>query len=731
VLSSAFEEEQKKVTWLYGLLDVAREKAERSVRRQIVGGAGFQARVEREVVTREQGRQLALYAAVEHGLCFGRIDRRNGTLYVGRMGLRDEKGEPALIDWRAPAARAFYIATAGEPGDLVRRRHIHTRGRTVVDLDDEVFDLDAMTEADQTALVGEAALLASLRRDRTGRMGDIVATIQAEQDEVIRAAFQGVLVVQGGPGTGKTVAALHRAAYLLYTHRETLSRRGVLVIGPNPTFLRYIERVLPGLGETDVALCTLGDLHPGLHTELEDAPEAAVLKGSLEMAGMLKDALAARQRVPEQDVTIEADGMPATLSVECAELARARARALRAPHNVQRRLFAHEVLAALAQDQVERLERSTDEPLAELLADEGLDAELRELLAEPSSLLRDEHDIELAKEALWADPAVRELVEELWPALTPERFLADFYREAVGSLHREPDAPWTVSDVPLLDEAAELLGVDDVRSRAAARAEEAGRAEEERYARGVLEISGITELDAAELAAWQREDRAPVTSAERLADREWAYGHVIVDEAQELSAMAWRAVMRRVPSRSLTIVGDLAQTGSPAGARSWAEMLAPYVQDRWREQRLLVNYRTPASIMRVAEKVLTMVDPEAVAPRSVRDDGDPPITVPFAELERAVAGERGKVGVITSAKSRTEALRILPEGGLDEDLVVLTVKQSKGLEFDTVVVVDPAGILAESPQGGHDLYVALTRATRRLMLVGELPDVLSSGRQRL
>jgi DNA helicase IV len=272
---------------LYRLLDEARDRTERALARTHGdGGAGgtFQARIEREVTAAEQARRLAQLNAVEHGLCFGRTDADPNTplhtLYIGRIGLRDDEHEPRLIDWRAPAAHPFYAATPKDPAGLIRRRHIYTRNRTVTGVDDEVFDLDRLSEPERRSLSGEAMLIASITAGRTGRMGDVVATIQAEQDRVIRATLQGVLVVQGGPGTGKTVAALHRAAYLLYTHRRTLERRGVLVIGPNSTFLRYISQVLPSLGETDVVLSSIAELFPGVKAAPDDDPEAAVVKGA-------------------------------------------------------------------------------------------------------------------------------------------------------------------------------------------------------------------------------------------------------------------------------------------------------------------------------------------------------------------------------------------------------------------------------------------------------------------
>ncbi|WP_344956311.1 HelD family protein [Actinomadura miaoliensis] len=778
VRHAAVRAEQEYVTRVYDRLDEERAEAEAALRAGPGegGGSAFSAQVERTVVAGERARRLSRLNAVERGLCFGRVDHRpdgdgepGDTFYIGRIGLRDENREPLLIDWRAPAARPFYTATPGSPGTLARRRHLHLRGRTVVGIDDEVFDLDGLSEDDRSTLVGEAALLATLRRGRTGRMSDVVATIQEEQDQVIRAGLPGILVVQGGPGTGKTVAALHRAAYLLYTHRDVLERRGVLVVGPNATFLRYIEQVLPGLGETDVALATVGELFPGVRATAAETPEVAVLKGGLRMAGLVEAAVRDRQRVPDGDLEVESDGLTLRVDHETCLRVRDRARALRAPHNVQRRLFLHEMLEALALNRAEQYDRMTDEPLEQMARDGGLPEWLQELIAESADEpLLDEADLRLAKEALWHDPAVRAALDGLWPELTPGRLLEELFadRAAVGRagaaagleeaecdlLVRPPGGPWTISDVPLLDEAAELLGEDDRAGRARARAAAAERAEEELYAREVIQVTGLTEvegLDAGLLAGRHHDDGPPRTTAERAAaDRTWVYGHVIVDEAQELSEMAWRTVMRRIPTRSLTVVGDIAQTGSPAGARSWEQMLDRYVTDGWREQRLLVNYRTPAAIMRVAEDVLAAVAPDQSAPRAVRDDGPPPVAVRVpgeetatrlralveAELGEIAAGTEGRLAVITSAARHAVARAALPDApagatpeALDSPVVVLTCEEAKGLEFDAVVVVDPAGIVAQSPRGGQDLYVAITRATRRLTVVhdGDLPPMLA------
>ncbi|WP_084263165.1 HelD family protein [Actinomadura formosensis] len=770
--SAPLRTEQAYVSRLYARLDVERANAEAALREGPAagGGAAFQARVESAVATEEAARRLARLGGVEHGLCFGRIDHRadadgpGDTFYIGRIGLRDEDHEPLLIDWRAAAARPFYTAAPGAPGTLARRRHLHLRHREVVRLDDEVFDLEGLEESERRGIVGEAALLATLRRGRTGRMSDVVATIQEEQDQVIRSGLHGVLVVQGGPGTGKTVAALHRAAYLLYTHRDVLERRGVLVVGPNATFLRYIEQVLPGLGETDVVLATVGELYPGLKATARDTPAVAVVKGDLRMADLVQAAVHDRQRVPADGLHIDIDGLTLVVDADKCEQIRDRARALRLPHNVQRRRFVHDMLEALAINRAEQYDRIMDEPLEEMAKSGGLPDWLQELIdeAEEEPLL-DETDLRLAKEALWQDPAVHEALNELWPELTPQRLLTDLYASPdtlarLGAravlpdcalLHRPAGSPWTVSDVPLLDEAADLLGKDDSADRARRRAADAARAAEERYAREVMETTGTAErISASELVERHLDDGPSLTTAQRaLADREWAYGHVIVDEAQELSEMAWRAVMRRVPTRSLTVVGDIAQTGSAAGATTWGQMLDRYVPGRWREQRLLVNYRTPAAIMRVAADVLAAVDPGQTPPEPVRDDGPPPLALalPPGELPALVRSElsritgdastEGRLAVITSGARRAAVLDALPGAAagatpeaLDSQVVVLTAEEAKGLEFDSVIVVDPAGIVTESPKGGQDLYVALTRATRRLTVAhdNDLPPLLAS-----
>ncbi|PWR15079.1 helicase [Micromonospora sicca] len=739
--------EQEYVSMLYGRLDGMRDQAARRLAEELrATGGTLQARSQRDSAVQMYADQVEQFSAVENGLCFGRLDGDDGAArYIGRIGIFDTGGDydPLLMDWRAPAARAFYLATAANPQGVRRRRHLRTRQRKVTGLNDEVLDLATASPTAHEELTGEASLLAALNAGRTGRMRDIVETIQAEQDRIIRADLPGVLVVQGGPGTGKTAVALHRAAYLLYTHRQQLATRGVLLVGPNATFLRYISQVLPALAETGVLLRTQADLFPGVSARRTEPAETAALKGRVEMTEVLAAAVRDRQWVPDEPLEIELPQREIlTLDPGTVRAARERARRAGRPHNLARALFDVEIVHALAAQVAERI--GADPLGGENLLSEADLAEIRRELRE--------------------EPEVRAALDELWPVLTPQRLLADLYaapeRIAAAapmlteaeraSLHREPGG-WTPADVPLLDEAAELLGEDE---RAAAARRERIRSLEREYAEGVLEIArgsrsidvedeadggeilGVTDLIDADRLLERQEESERLTTAQRAAaDRSWAFGHVIVDEAQELSPMAWRLLMRRCPSRSMTIVGDVAQTGALSGTPSWREALEPYVARRWRLEELTVSYRTPAEIMAVAADVLAEIDPALRPPRSVRASGIPPwdrtvhadrLAAELVEVTaREAAGlDDGRLGVIVPS-GRVDELgaavtAALPEAAVGEQpelenrVVVLTVGQAKGLEFDSVLVVDPERIVAESPRGHSDLYVALTRATQRL-----------------
>ncbi|MFF5720007.1 HelD family protein [Streptomyces buecherae] len=730
-------QEQQFITGLYARLDQLREQAEEAMRAALVQvGNGFQARLERDVQVAEQAGLLSAINAGENGLCFGRLDFRDGqSHHIGRIGIRrdDASRTPLVIDWRADVARPFYLATGHSPMGLRRRRHISTEGRTVTALHDELMDLADPTRTGHEGADADEVLLAALDAARTGRMHDIVRTIQAEQDRIIRAPHQGVLVVEGGPGTGKTVVALHRAAYLLYEHRELLARRAVLIVGPNPAFLSYIGDVLPSLGETGVLLATLGELFPGVRATGTDSPAAAEVKGRAAMADVLAKALRERQTVPEWAREIDHEGYGALqLDRAMAEDARWRARESGLPHNLARPTFAFHVIDALTAQLAERI---------------GADPFGGPNLLGPDDLAQLGKEIATSHE-------VHAAIDELWPRLTPQEFVADFLAEPThldgtsAALIRRAGGAWTEADVPLLDEAAELLGEDDSAARAAA---EAARQERIAYAQGVLELSAGSEtyefedeesevlaahdIIDAERMAERHEEADHRSAAERAAaDRTWAFGHIVVDEAQELSAMAWRLLMRRVPTRSMTLVGDPAQTADAAGLGSWERILTPYVGDRWEHVRLGVNYRTPAEIMEVAAAFLRAHDPAFRAPGSVRSTGVRPwaLRAEPAELaaavarEAAVARDGGRVAVIAPAELHAGLLAELPDAGhgptpdLTREVVLLGPRQAKGLEFDTVLVVEPAGYPVS------DLYVALTRATQRLGVLhtGELPAAL-------
>ncbi|MGI5446864.1 HelD family protein [Streptomyces sp. CA-243310] len=746
-----FRVEQQFIDGIYARLDDLRDQAERAMTGALADvGSGFQARLERDVLVAEQSGLLSALDSGENGLCFGRLEFSDGRdHHIGRIGIRQDDGErtPLVLDWRADVARPFYLATGHVPMGLRRRRHLTTRGREVVALHDEILDLADTERTGHEGADADAVLLAALDAARTGRMHDIVRTIQAEQDRIIRSPHHGVLVVEGGPGTGKTAVALHRAAYLLYAHRETLAKRGVLIVGPNPAFLGYIGEVLPSLGETGVLLATPGELYPGVHATGTDRPGAAAVKGDARMAEVLARVVADRQALPESvpaGAGEDADVVPepaleidhddyGTLLLDrtMAHEARDRARATGLPHNLARPYFAFRVIDALTEQLADRL---------------GADPYGGPNLLGPDDVAQ------LGKE-IATSAEVHAAIDTLWPSLTPLRLVSEFLAdpehlsERDAELIRRTTDDWTPADVPLLDEAAELLGFDDSARRAA---EERERMERVAYAQGVLDLSlgsesyefedteneflAAHDLIDAERMAERHEEADHRSAAERAAaDRTWAFGHVIVDEAQELSAMAWRLLMRRCPTRSMTLVGDPAQTGDEAGCGSWEQILDPYVENRWELVRLAVNYRTPSEIMDLAAAVLRARHPGFEPPGSVRSTGVRPwvratedLAGAVAEAVRGSAPAEGRLAVIAPRPLHEQlagALPGVPVGGepdLTRDVVLLEPRQAKGLEFDTVIVVEPAD---HQPS---DLYVALTRATQTLGVLhtGRLPEGL-------
>ncbi len=709
--------EQAYVDHAYDCLERSRASAWRlrDLNEADLGGT-FQARFERNAFDEALVKRLTDLDLGQAALVFGRIDRYAEspdtleTFHIGRLAVADEQSEPVVVDWRAPVAEPFYRATGREPMGLARRRHFSVEGRTVLGLEDELFgdghlgvghdegltgdDLDggtvAATGADGAPLRGYSTLLASLERGRTGTLGDIVATIQSEQDEIIRSPQHGVLVVQGGPGTGKTVVALHRAAYLLYTHRFPLEDQGVLVIGPNRVFLRYIERVLPSLGEAGVEQVVLADLVPDVRfatgPDAADDPIAARVKGDERMSEVIDRAITDRERPLRDDLVLPFRYGYVRLRVaESSRIVKAARRRFRR-HNAARRWVEGEVWAAMA-------------------------ATWREGDATPADVRR----------AVRSLPEVREALERMWPVLTPAELLHDLFgsrallRSAAGRLLAEEewaslyrprhdhvdDVRWTNADVALLDDAREVLGP---------RPRKSGKPDD--------------------------------------ADEIRTYGHIVIDEVQDLTPMQLKMAARRSLNGSLTVVGDIAQATGPLAPDDWDDVLR-HLPDRRpaRVVGLSVGYRIPAQIMELADRVMAAATPGLRPPRSVRiGDASPRIVAVEQTVEQtvglfdAVAAEvrtllaelpTGSLALVVPDALAADADEALNRAGieygraaasgLDLSVTVVPVSVVKGLELDGVVVVEPARIVADEPHGLRSLYVALTRATQRLVVVHAAP----------
>lgn len=747
-ITTELESERDYVAVLYQRLDELREEKAgqlSAVRRSTAMGS-HQNRSERDAFATLYEDRLAQLNAVDDRLVFGRLDLDSEeTRYIGRIGLSTEDRQRLMVDWRAPEAGTFYQATAFERQGVRRRRHLILQRRNVTGIEDDVLDVSMLSE--QESLQGEGALLAALNARRTGKMTDIVSTIQAEQDRIIRAPLPGTLVVQGGPGTGKTAVALHRAAYLLYTHRDRLKTAGVLLVGPSDSFMRYIERVLPSLGETGVVMSSVGRLLPGINAVAEARDEVAELKGRLAMAEVIKSAVANRARIPGEDQKLRVGSNTLILTRRQVRRARERARATGKPHNEARLTFVKTLLRELTDELTEQLETSSGR---------GNSTD-RAYLAEDVRTARD----------------VRVAINLAWMPMTPEKLLGELFNkpavlEAAAPglngaerdlLFREPGAPWSEADVALLDEAAELLGPMD----AAAGREQAAREAERRRNVDNAEkaIDNMTALmadsgadgivSAEQLADYNtvRDQRA--TAAELAAvDRSWAFGHVVVDEAQELSAMQWRLLMRRCPLKSFTIVGDIAQTSSAAGARSWQQALDPFLGTRWRLEELTVNYRTPAQIAEAAVRMAVAAGVVVSAPKAVREGRWEPLIDEVAAdrlpeaLLAAVPADQAAIGTgllaVIADDARLGQIRALlrevygdrvgtGSGGIEQDIVVLSPVQAKGLEFDGVIIVEPAELMDGKTSTVGDLYVAMTRPTQRLRLIAArpLPDGIRAG----
>ncbi|KQQ81616.1 AAA family ATPase [Arthrobacter sp. Leaf137] len=735
MLDADLAHEREYVAGLYARLEELREEKRRQlsqVRRS--GAVGTMQNVsERDAFAALYEDRLAQLDAVDDRLVFGRLDLDSGEeQYIGRIGLTTEDLQRLMVDWRAPEAGHFYQATAFDRQGVRRRRHLILQGREVKAIEDDV--LDASMLSDDESLQGEGALLAALNSKRTGRMSDIVSTIQSEQDRIIRSSISGALVVQGGPGTGKTAVALHRAAYLLYTHRDRLKSAGVLLVGPSSSFMKYIERVLPSLGETGVVMASVGRLMPGIHAVPEADPDVAAIKGRLDMAKIVANAVSNRQRTPAANRILEVDGRKLTLTPRQVRRARERARSTGKPHNEARVTFVKILLRELTEQLTDMIEADNI----------GNNAD-RSYLAED---VRTARDVRIALNLCWMPMTPEKLISELFSKPAILEFCTPLLTPAERELLRRPaDAPWTEADVPLLDEAAELLGELDPAAGRGLAQQEHDRARDVANAKQTLEnmqMAGVDPLmSAEELAEQNREQKTRQTAAERAtSDRTWAFGHIVVDEAQELSPMQWRLLVRRCPLKSFTIVGDIAQTSSVAGANSWQGALAPMFGERWQLEELTVNYRTPSQIAEAAVRMANAAGLVVSAPKAVREGRWSPIVDEVeagAVVSRLVevlpeeleALDGGLLAVIADGEllpAATSALRSAygrrigtGAGSYEQDIVVISPREAKGLEFDGVVVLEPSTMLNHEHGKVGDLYVAMTRATQRLRLIAAQP----------
>jgi DNA helicase IV len=753
--------EQAYVDAAYARLEAMRAAAERvrEAYRDVRAGGTHQARLERDIAYGVTERRLSELQLGESPLVFGRLDLEEaGPYYIGRFAVDDAQHTPLVVDWRAPVAEPFYRATAIVPMGVVRRRHFLTRrGRELIGLDDEVFDA-AASEAAGLNVSGEGALLAALERDRTGRMSDIVATIQAEQDEAIRADMHGVLVVAGGPGTGKTAVALHRAAYLLYTHRQRLAAQGVLLIGPSKVFLRYIEQVLPSLGEQDVQLSTITGLKPRLRVQTTEPSAVAALKGDARMAQVIANAISDRERSLPNELHLLIDGLRVRVARgETARIADG-ARRRRGTHNAKRPYVTRRLLDVLVERYKAAAVRAYN--ATRLTSPDG--ERVRHLVAPPSvagalargDALPEGWEAEL-RNRLRRLPEVRDALERMWPVLSGTEAVNDLLgfhalvRSASASIlteeeqrllhrRREPDladVAWTDSDIALVDEADALLGpVEAARPRRARRRNMDEAVDTATRVIAELGLHGMT--DAASLAARfadPNSDGADGVGEPRV------FGHVLVDEAQDVTAMQWRMLARRCPSGSMTLVGDPGQASRPGAVASWEDVFRHLpTHNPPRFSTLSVNYRTPSEIMDVAARLLAVAAPTVEPSRSVRSAGElpryvaaarPNLVETVADTARSTLARRGTTAVIapeTLHAALVDALRDIgavagSAEALDAPIAILDATDAKGLEFDNVIVVEPARLVTPDRAGLRLLYVTITRATKTLTVVHAEP----------
>lgn len=698
VLQQEIAVEQEHVTRVYTRLAELRRDASRAEKEgyQLAGVGTFGALVERDAMVFHAARRRHALDTEYEGLVFGRLDLNTGaTHYVGRMGIRDESSHPLVVDWRAPAAAAFYRATPAEPLGVVRRRMIQSSREKVTGIEDDLLDPEAAPPG--MRVVGDGALLASLSKATGHGMRDIVSTIQREQDEAIRSAPGGVTVVTGGPGTGKTAVALHRAAYLLYSDRNRFAGGGILVVGPSGVFVEYIATVLPSLGEDTATLRSLGSLVGDYDATRVDPGDVAAIKGSLRMRRVLERA--SHDAVPGGPTELRLLYRGTLLRLDAAGLEKIRRKAL--PRGARRNEMRGHGFDGVF---------------------DALWAQFRQFKV-TGGPEKAEFEAELADRGDF-----REFLKAWWPRFTPMRvlrWLADparlrayanglLSREEIATLQGSFDAlasegP-TIADVALLDELDEMMG----RPRRPAK-----KSKNPFHVRdGVQEVSTFSDRQAAA--------RPQVVRDDDYRD----YAHVVVDESQDVSPMQWRMIGRRGSYASWTIVGDPAQTAWSGDPEELDRARDRALGSRRRNSyALTTNYRNSSEIFEVAASVIRTIMPDLPLPRAVRSTGVDPVDVvsdpaTLPEVVRDLAEKQlsdvdGTIGVITPVPRRDEVAGWLE--GLPERVQVVTALEAKGMEYDAVVLVEP-GALTKDRSGIRTLYVALSRATQRLTTVGTDPE---------
>ncbi|MFI9117358.1 RNA polymerase recycling motor ATPase HelR [Streptomyces venezuelae] len=660
--------------------------------RKAPGGVGREAMDRDAEIHRLTGR-LRTLRRFGLDLCLGRIVTADDAepVYVGRLGLTDSTGRRLLVDWRSPAAEPFFAATHADPMGLTSRRRYRWTGGRVSDYWDEVFTADGLEE--HAALDDQSAFIASLGSSRSPRMRDVLATIQADQDAIIRAGSRGTLVVDGGPGTGKTVVALHRSAHLLYADPRLGHRRGgVLFVGPHQPYLAYVADVLPSLGEEGVRTCTVRDLvAEGAGAAVERDAEVARLKSSADMVRAIEAAVRFYEEPPTQRMTVSTDWADVRLTAD--DWAEAfDAPEAGTPHNEAR----------------EQIWEELGSILLGKLGDEVPEEEFRRAL-------RQDEELAGALHGAWPLLEAADLVGDLWSVPAYLRKCAPWLdREEVAKLQRADAQAWTVSDLPLLDAARQRLG-DPEAARRRRRQQATVAAERARMADVIADVlaadddgeGAVTMLRGQDLKD-TLVDEAALTGVEPdlLAG---PFAHIVVDEAQELSDAEWQMLLLRCPSRSFTIVGDRAQARH-GFTESWEERLARVGLDRITVASLSINYRTPEEVMAEAEPAIRAALPDANVPTSVRSSGVPVLRGPVEELDTIVdewlaANADGTACVIGAPRFRP-----------GPRVRSLTPSLSKGLEFDLVVLVDPEDF-GGGIEGAVDRYVAMTRATKQLVIL--------------